>query len=57
MAKRIAKALSYRAISTIEVFAISFVTTGTIEAAGSIAGVSAIVSTLVYIGHEKLWHH
>lgn len=57
MAKRIAKALTYRAISTCEVFAISFVTTGTFEVAGSIAGISAIVSTCVYIAHEKLWHH
>lgn len=57
MAKRIAKALTYRAVATCEVFAISFLTTGTIDAAGHIAGLSAVVSTCVYIVHEKFWKH
>lgn len=57
MAKRIAKALTWRVVGTAEVFAISFVTTGHIEAAGSIAGLTAITSTVLYVVHEKLWHH
>jgi len=57
MAKRIAKALTYRAISTAEVFAIAFITTGHFESAGSIAGLTAFTNTALYIVHEKLWRH
>lgn len=57
MAKRICKALTYRAVATCEVFAIAFLTTGHIDSAGSIAGLTAITSTVVYVIHEKVWHH
>lgn len=57
MAKRICKALTYRAVATCEVFAIAFITTGHIESAGNIAGLTAITSTLIYVAHEKIWRH
>ena len=57
MAKRIAKALTWRAVGTAEVFAIAFFTTGHVESAGSIAGITALSSTVLYVVHEKLWHH
>lgn len=57
MAKRITKALTWRAVGTAEVFVISLVTTGHMESAGSIAGITAISSTVLYVFHEMLWKH
>lgn len=57
MLKRIVKALTWRVIGTAEVFAISFLTTGHVESAGSIAGFTAITSTALFVFHEKLWNN
>ena len=56
MAKAIAKALSYRMLTTAEVFAIAWFTTGKFESAGHIAGITCVTSTLIYIGHDYLFH-
>jgi uncharacterized membrane protein len=42
---------------TAEVFLISWFTTGALELAGHIAGFAAVTSTILYVIHEKLWHH
>jgi uncharacterized membrane protein len=55
MLKRVVKALTWRAIGTAEVFAIAYYTTGHMETAGPIAGLTAVTSTILYIGHEFLW--
>lgn len=57
MLKATAKALTYRALTTMEVFAIAWFTTGTLESAGHIAGITAVTSTLIYMGHDFLWRH
>ena len=57
MAKRIAKALTWRLVGTAEVFAVAFITTGHIESAGSIAGITGITSTVLYVVHEKIWRN
>lgn len=56
MAKRIAKAVTWRLIGTAEVFAIAFYTTGHIGDAGHLAGLTALSSTVLYVIHESLWH-
>lgn len=52
MSKKIIKALTWRAIGTGECFAVAFFTTGHIGAAGSIAGLTAVTSTILYVVHE-----
>lgn len=56
MAKRIGKALTWRLIGTAEVFGIALLTTGHLETAGPIAGLTAISSTILYVFHEYLWN-
>jgi uncharacterized membrane protein len=53
--KRIVKSLTWRAIGTAEVFAIAYYTTGHMETAGPIAGLTAVTSTVLYFAHECLW--
>jgi uncharacterized membrane protein len=57
MAQAIYKALTWRLVATAEIFVISFLTTGTLKTAGSIAGIVAFTSTALYVVHEKVWHH
>jgi adenylylsulfate kinase len=53
--RSIVKALSWRIIGTIETFLISWVITGQLGTAGGIAGIQAVMSTLLYWYHERLW--
>ncbi len=55
MRRTIAKALTWRLIGTVEIFAISFWTTGHIATAGHTAGIAAISSVVMYIAHELAW--
>ena len=57
MTKAVCKALTFRIVATAEVFVILWLTTGTLELAGHIAGFAAVTSTVLYVIHEKLWHH
>ena len=56
MRKAIAKAVTWRLIGTVEIFAISFWTTGHIATAGHTAGIAAIASFLTYVAHELAWN-
>ena len=56
MAKKLAKAFTWRLIGTAEVFVIAYFTTGHVETAGPIAGFTAISSTILYVVHEYAWH-
>jgi len=56
MVKALAKACSYRMLTTAEVFAIAWFTTGTFESAGHIAGITCITSTAIYVAHDYLFH-
>jgi adenylylsulfate kinase len=53
--RSIVKALSWRFIGTLETFLISWVITGQVGTAGGIAGIQAVLSTLLYWYHERLW--
>jgi len=54
-ARSFVKAVSWRVIGTFETFLISWVITGKLSTAGSIAGIQAIASTLLYWYHERIW--
>jgi uncharacterized membrane protein len=53
--RSLVKAISWRIIGTLETFLISWAITGKLQTAGGIAGVQAILSTLLYWYHERLW--
>jgi adenylylsulfate kinase len=54
-ARSLVKAISWRAVGTTETFLISWVITGQIVTAGGIAGIQAVLSTLLYWAHERAW--
>lgn len=49
------KALSWRITGTLDTFVISFVVTGNVSIAGSIAGVELLTKITLYYGHERIW--
>ena len=49
------KSLSYRLLSVIITFVISFSLTGSMALAGSIASIDAIIKFVVYFLHERAW--
>jgi uncharacterized membrane protein len=50
-----AKAVSWRITGTIDTFIISFIVTGKITIAGSIAGVELMTKIGLYYLHERIW--
>ena len=54
-ARSFVKAVSWRCIGTLETFLISWAITGKLGTAGSIAGIQAVASTLLYWYHERMW--
>jgi uncharacterized membrane protein len=53
--RSVTKAISWRALGTIDTFAISWFMTGRVEIAGSIAGVEIITKIAWYYLHERIW--
>ena len=53
--RSLVKAISWRVIGTISTFLISWAVTGKLGTAGGIAGIQAIISTLLYWYHERVW--
>lgn len=51
------KAVSWRTIGTLETFLISWIITGKLGTAGSIATVQIVLSTILYWYHERLWNN
>ena len=49
------KAVSWRAVGSIDTFTISFFITGRVSLAGSIAGVEVVTKILLYYLHERAW--
>src|ERR1700730_8873999 len=54
-ARSILKAVSWRALGTVDTFAISWFMTSRIEIAGSIAGLEVITKIAWYYFHERVW--
>jgi uncharacterized membrane protein len=49
------KAISWRALGTLDTFAISWFMTGKIAMAGSIAGLEIVTKVAWYYLHERIW--
>jgi uncharacterized membrane protein len=49
------KAVSWRTVGTIDTFIISFVVTGKVSIAGSIASIEVVTKILIYYLHERVW--
>ena len=49
------KAVSWRAVGSIDTFTISFFVTGRVGLAGSIAAVEVVTKILIYYLHERAW--
>ena len=50
-----AKAVSWRAVGTIDTFVIGFVVTGKVSIAGTIAAVEVVTKISIYYLHERVW--
>ena len=53
--KSLYKAVSYRVISIILTFGISYFVTGSLAAASAIVSIDAVLKMFVYFGHERMW--
>jgi uncharacterized membrane protein len=50
-----AKAVSWRTAGTIDTFVISYLVTGKVSLAGSIAAVEVVTKITIYYIHERIW--
>ena len=53
--RSLSKAVTWRAIASLDTFVISFIVTGRIGIAGSIAGIELVTKMALYYGHERVW--
>jgi uncharacterized membrane protein len=53
--RSILKAVSWRVTGSIDTFVLSFIFTGSVKVAGSIAGAEAITKMILYYLHERAW--
>jgi len=49
------KAVSWRTTGTIDTFVLSFIITGSIKFAGTIAGTEVATKIVLYYCHERVW--
>jgi uncharacterized membrane protein len=54
-ARSVLKAISWRTMGTLDTFAISWLMTGRVEIAGSIAGFEVVTKIAWYYLHERVW--
>jgi uncharacterized membrane protein len=54
-ARSVLKAISWRTLGTLDTFAISWLLTGRVEIAGSIAAVEIATKIVWYYLHERIW--
>ena len=53
--KSLLKSISYRIISILLTFVISYLITGSLTAASAIVSIDSILKVIVYYYHERLW--
>jgi uncharacterized membrane protein len=53
--RSVIKALSWRTLGTMDTFVISWVMTGRVAMAGSIAGLEIVTKIAWYYLHERIW--
>lgn len=54
--RSIAKAISWRVIGTLDTLLISFLLTGEISLAASIASIDFVTKMILYFFHERIWN-
>lgn len=54
-ARAVAKAITWRAIGTLDTFVLSWIITGHVGAAGAIASLETFTKIFLYYLHERLW--
>ncbi|ASV31106.1 MULTISPECIES: DUF2061 domain-containing protein [Maribacter] len=54
--RSIAKAFSWRIIGTLDTLVISYILTGKISIAASIASIDFVTKMILYFFHERLWN-
>lgn len=54
--RSIAKAFSWRVIGTLDTLVISYILTGKISIAASIASIDFVTKMILYFFHERLWN-
>jgi len=54
--RSVAKALSWRVVGTLDTLIVSYVLTGKISLAASIASVDFITKLILYFFHERIWN-
>ncbi|SDR68209.1 Uncharacterized membrane protein [Polaribacter sp. KT25b] len=54
--RSIAKALSWRIVGTLDTLVVSYILTGKIALAASIASVDFITKLILYFFHERIWN-
>lgn len=54
-ARSVAKAISWRTTGSIDTFLVSYVITGNVTFAGSIAVTEIVTKILLYYFHERVW--
>lgn len=53
--RSVLKAISWRILGTLDTFAISWLMTGKVTIAGSIAGLEIVTKVAWYYFHERIW--
>jgi uncharacterized membrane protein len=53
--RSLVKAVSWRITGSIDTFVLSFIFTGSVKLAGSIAGAEAVTKMILYYLHERAW--
>lgn len=54
--RSVAKALSWRVVGTLDTLLVSYILTGEISLAASIASVDFITKLILYFFHERVWN-
>ncbi len=54
--RSVAKAISWRLIGTLDTLLISFILTGEVAIAASIASIDFVTKMFLYFFHERLWN-
>lgn len=54
--RSLVKAISWRAIGTLDTFLISWLVTGHITLAGTIATIEIFTKIMIYWTHERIWN-
>ncbi len=54
--RSVAKALSWRVVGTLDTLVVSYVLTGEISIAASIASIDFLTKLVLYFFHERIWN-